>query len=64
MSNISKEHMLKRCEALVIALVGQELSKRWWQGNNKSFGITPEEMFALDPERVYHYLMQHYEGTW
>lgn len=62
MSNV--EFMRKRSEALVIALVGKELSLKWWNGFNKAFNMTPEEKWKESPEQVYSYLMSHAEGEW
>jgi hypothetical protein len=57
--------MRKRCETLVIALVGATLAPQWWNGANKAFdGNTPEFTFQAEPERVYQYLMSSAEGEW
>lgn len=48
----------KRCEVLVIALLGKKLAEKWWESPNKAFDQrTPEEQWQLDPESVYDYLM-------
>jgi hypothetical protein len=48
------------CDVLVIALVGKKHSKDWWNSPNKAFdNKTPEEMWTVEPYRVYEYLM-HY----
>ena len=50
--------MRARCNALVIALVGNNLSDKWWNGSNKAFdGKTPEQMYSNSPSEVYWYLM-------
>jgi hypothetical protein len=57
--------MRKRCESLVIAMVGENLSKQWWTGSNKAFGgDTPEQMYSVAPSAVYAYLMKSAEGEW
>jgi hypothetical protein len=62
---MDKTQMLQRCEMLVIALVGKELSNKWWSGTNLAFdGITPLQMFYVDADKVYNYLMYHASGTY
>jgi hypothetical protein len=57
--------MRARCEALITAMVGQELALQWWNGANRAFaGNTPEQMYSTDPEAVYAYLMRSAEGEW
>ena len=57
------EIMRKRSEVLVIALVGKNLSEKWWNSQNKAFNMmTPEEKWKEEPEAVYNYLMFHAEG--
>ena len=56
---INEQVMRKRCEFLVIAMVGKELAEKWWNSPNKAFdGDTPEMMYSIDPSRVYAYLMK------
>lgn len=47
----------KRSEVLVIAFVGKDLAPKWWDGFNKAFNMTPNEMWAIDHKAVYSYLM-------
>lgn len=55
---INKQNMRSRSEALIISLVGKDLAKEWWDTKNKAFGgITPEEQWLIEPEKVYNYLM-------
>ena len=55
----------KRCEALIIAMVGKELAKDWWNNPNKAFdGDTPEQRYSVSPTTVYAYLMSRAEGEW
>ena len=57
--------MRKRCESLVVAMVGKELEQQWWNGSNKAFcGDTPEQMYSVAPSVVYAYLMKSAEGEW
>ncbi len=59
------EIMRKRSEVLVIALVGKNLSNKWWNSQNKAFNMmTPEDKWKEDPNVVYSYLMGHAEGGW
>ena len=63
--NATNNRMRKRCEVLVISMVGKELEERWWNGSNKAFdGKTPEEMYSVSPDKVYGYLMKSAEGEW
>lgn len=62
---ISPSNMRARCEALIIAMVGKEMSHKWWNGANKAFcGDTPEQMYSVAPSVVYAYLMKSAEGEW
>ena len=62
---ISPATMRARCDALVIALVGREMSDKWWNGPNKAFGgDTPEQIYSVAPSAVYAYLMRSAEGEW
>ena len=62
---ISPGNMRARCEALVTAMVGQELADKWWNGANKAFcGDTPEQIYSVAPSSVYAYLMRSAEGEW
>jgi len=62
---ISPATMRARCETLVIALVGREMSDKWWNGPNKAFGgDTPEQIYSVAPSAVYAYLMRSAEGEW
>jgi hypothetical protein len=57
--------MRARCEALVAAMVGQDLAAKWWNGPNKAFGgDTPEQIYSVAPSAVYAYLMKSAEGEW
>ena len=57
--------MRARCEALVVAMVGKEMSNRWWNGANRAFGgDTPEQIYSVAPSAVYAYLMRSAEGEW
>ena len=55
----------KRCEALIIAMVGKVLARQWWNNPNRAFdGKTPEQMYSVEPTKVYAYLMSRSEGEW
>ena len=58
---ITKAEIIRmRCEALIVALVGQDLAPEWWLSKNHAFdGKTPEAMYQEDPNRVYDYLMDY-----
>lgn len=65
MTEISAENMRARCEALVVAMVGKDLAKQWWNGPNQAFcGDTPEQIYSVAPRAVYAYLMKSAEGEW
>ena len=50
--------MKKRCDALLIALLGKDLAPKWWESRNKAFdGKTPAEQWGIDPQSVYDYLI-------
>lgn len=62
---ISPENMRARCEALIVAMVGKDLTDRWWNGVNRAFGgDTPEQIYSVAPSAVYAYLMKSAEGEW
>lgn len=53
----------KRCDALLTALIGENLVDKWWKSPNKAFtDATPEVFFSVAPRTVYNYLMKHYEA--
>ena len=59
------ELMRKRCDAVLLALVGStELAERWWISYNKAFNQSPEKEFENNPNEVYNYLMRHAHGEW
>jgi hypothetical protein len=48
---------------MIISLVGTEAAPSWWKSPNKAFdGKTPDEMFAIDPEQVYSYVVGSIDG--
>lgn len=55
------ENMCKqRSVALVIALVGIDLTDDWWNSPNKAFDMkTPADMWVEDFRQVHNYLMHH-----
>jgi hypothetical protein len=52
-----------RCDALLQALLGRrDVVSLWWQSANAHWQMrTPSEVFAEDPETVYHYLLNFYD---
>lgn len=53
----------KRCDALLIAMLGSKMAPEWWQSRNKAFDMqTPFEVFGSDPDKVYKYLLGHVDG--
>lgn len=57
--------MRRRCEAMILSMVGAEMAPDWWNRKNYAFGgSTPNEMFEQDPERVYQYIIEHIDGYW
>ena len=51
-----------RSDALLVAMLGQELAAQWWTNPNKAFeGQEPQ---TQNIERVYGYLMSRAEGEW
>jgi hypothetical protein len=57
--------MRKRCEFLVIVMVGAKMAPQWWNSPNKAFHMkTPEEEFYFNPERVYNYMMTYSRGDY
>lgn len=57
--------MRQRAETAVLALLGVDFAKTWWNSSNFEFqGRTPEEMWMLDPQRVYQYLVGTIDGYW
>jgi hypothetical protein len=62
---MSPNVMLKRCQILVVALVGKQNACKWWTSSNRAFdNITPEQMSKQDLNRVYDYLMPHGSGDY
>ena len=62
---MTNDQMLKRCQILVIALVGKQMACKWWTSTNLAFdSTTPEQMSKQDLSKVYNYLMTHAHGGW
>lgn len=52
--------MRQRCEVSILSIMGAEQAPKWWNSRNYAFDMkTPLEMFDLDPERVYTYVIGH-----
>lgn len=61
---MTPENMRARSEALVIAMLGAATAPKWWASPNRAFELkTPEQMWTIDPDRVYAYLMHHSDYT-
>lgn len=55
--------MRRRCESMILSMVGAEMAPDWWNSRNYAFdGSTPNEMFDKNPERVYSYIIGHVDG--
>lgn len=62
---MNDENRRKRCEVLLIAMLGRKLAAEWWDRPNKAFdGLTPQTAYITDPDKVYQYLMRSSEGEW
>jgi hypothetical protein len=58
-----REVLLKRSQALALALLGVSAADSWWTSANLAFeGCTPTQYFETNPEQVYSYLMSHAHG--
>lgn len=63
--NMTNEQIRKRCEVLLIAMLGKEHAISWWTRSNKHFkGETPEAVFERAPDEVYQYLMNCAQAGW
>ena len=57
------ELIKKRCDQLLLSLVGENLSERWWNSPNRAFENKPPiEVFKTSPDAVYTYLLRFVEG--
>jgi hypothetical protein len=61
---MDKELLKKRCDILLLSMVGKDLVERWWNGYNKAFNQTPQKQFDENPQLVYNYLIRSSEGDW
>jgi hypothetical protein len=54
-----KQLLKKRCNDLLLALLGSELLREvWWVSFNKGFdGQTPADVFEKNPLAVYNYIV-------
>lgn len=49
---------LEKCNEMVRSFLGEKYVRIWWSTRNKGFdGVTPEEVFMVDPTRVLHHLI-------
>ena len=58
---VEETNIKQRCDVLVIALVGKDMSQKWWDSPNKAFGY--KEPIHTDINEVYDYLMFHSYGN-
>jgi hypothetical protein len=57
--NVS-DKLRKRCDAFLVALLGEHNVQGWWNSKNRAFDMrTAQEQWELDPQVVYNYLMGH-----
>lgn len=50
---------------LLKPLIGEENVKMWWESKNRAFdGMTPDDKFAIDPDAVFKYIKQQYNGSY
>jgi hypothetical protein len=61
---MDKELLKKRCDILLLSMVGKDFVERWWNGYNKAFNQTPQKQFDENPQSVYNYLIRSSEGEW
>jgi hypothetical protein len=61
---MDKELLKKRCDQLLIGMVGESLVDRWWDSHNKAFDQSPKKQFDENPQSVYNYLLRCAEGEW
>lgn len=55
--------MRQRCEVMILSMVGVEAAPSRWKSKNNAFdGKTPDEMFDVDPQRVYSYVVGYVDG--
>lgn len=55
----------KRCDWLVVALLGSQAAQSWWTSANRAFeGQCPQEYFLTNPDQVYSYLMGFADGSY
>ena len=60
---MTNNEKLKHSNLLLQALVGKDLSDKWWHGPNNAFGgLTPAAQWLLNPDVVYSYLLSHAYG--
>jgi len=52
------DQIKKRCDVLLIAMLGKQHVEAWWSKENLAFNmLTPLKQWELDPVLVYRYLM-------
>lgn len=48
--------MKRKADLFVTRIVGDEWVQAWWNSYNLAFGMTPNDMWPHDPDRVIDYL--------
>ena len=57
--------MRSRCEAIILSILGLEEANIWWNSKNTGLdGKTPNEIWEIDPEKVYRHVCGHVDGYW
>lgn len=57
--------MRRRCEVMIVSMIGAEMAPDWWDRKNYAFDSeTPNDMWMMDPDRVYRYVIGSVEGYW
>jgi hypothetical protein len=58
---VENEDKKKACNKMLLAMLGnEELVDKWWDSNNLSFGMTPNEAWEYDYEGVIKYILGYY----
>jgi hypothetical protein len=57
--------MRKRCDGMLLSMLGVEATAHWWNSKNAAFNNkTPEESWSNDPDSVYRHIVGHVDGYW
>lgn len=63
---MSHDVVLKaRCNAYLLAMLGESNVEKWWQSPNKAFDLQkPIDVFEKNPESVFKYVQGCSDGYW